>query len=259
MKKFYVIAAMALASLTASAQQTLTLSTYLGTNIAKYEGMTKNVTINRQMFKGWNTICLPVSMSAAEVCEAFGNDCRLEKLVGVESVGNDIKLNFQDCMKEGIMANRPYILYFNKENQSVRITLKDALIKNQVPSVSFNAGNGTVVTFSGTNSQMEATGLYGILAKDNAEASFVNVDTATNGFYATRCFIELSTGNMATLSVNHIGEGEVTAISSVVKAGERADVYNVSGVKIAEKASISEINSLEKGVYVVKGKKIAVK
>lgn len=257
MKKFYVIAMMALATLTASAQS-LTISTYAGTDVTKHNGQTKNVNINRYLFKGWNTICLPFSMTAEEVTETFGTDCKLETLVGVENDGANIKLNFQDCKSTGLEANHPYILYYNKESKSVKFTAEKT-IKSGKASISFNDENGVEVTFSGTSQKKNAEGLYGILAKDNAEAEFVNVDNTTSGFYATRCYVQLSTGNNTILKTNHIAAGDITAIKNVVKAGERVDVYNISGVKVASNATISDVNKLNKGVYVVKGKKIAVK
>lgn len=257
MKKLFFLAALTIASLTASAQETLNVSTYEGTDVTKHVGKTKKVNMNRYLFKGWNTICLPFSMTPAEVVEAFGEDCRLEALVGVEKEGEDIKLNFQDCKQTGIDANYPYILYYNKESKSVKFSA-DKTIKSGKASISFKDNSGIEVTFAGASSKKNAQGLYGILAKDNADAAFVNVDIATNGFYATRCYIKLSNGNNTILKTNHI-DGDVTSISNVMKSNERADVYNISGVKVASSASISDINGLNKGIYVVKGKKIAVK
>lgn len=261
MKKFYIMAVMALASLTASAQQTLTLSTYAGTDISKYDGLRKNVTVSRYVFQGWNTISLPFSMTTEEVKAAFGNDCRLETLVGVENDGNNnLKLNFQDCLSQGIKANQPYILHYTGESTTVKVVAENATIKNAPASVSFDSNNGVKVTFAAAKVKTEPAGLYGILAKDNSEAAFVSVgELVTNGFYATRCYIQVSNGTSAILSANHLGAGDITAINNVMKAGERADVYNVSGVKVASMATISDVNSLNKGVYVVKGKKIAVK
>lgn len=259
MKKFYIIAMMALTSLAASAQQTLTLSTYTGTDLAKFDGQTKNVKVSRYVFKGWNTICMPFDMTAEELNASFGNDCRLETLVGIENDGTQFKLNFQDCKSKGVKANMPYILYYTGETKTVSFTIENATIKNANQTVNFKDHNGVEVVFSGTKVKLDSKGLYGIYAKDNAEAAFVNVDDAANGFYATRCFIQLSNGNSTLLTSNHIGEGDITAITSVMKSGEKADVYNISGVKIATNASIKDINNLNKGVYVVKGKKIAVK
>ena len=106
----------------------------------------------------------------------------------------------------------------------------------------------------GVPQKTDGAGLYGILARDNAEATFVSADDVTNGFFATRCFVQVSNGNKTPLLTHHIGEGEVTGINNIAVAGERVDVYNVSGVKVADR-----IDGLQPGVYVVKGRKVMVK
>jgi effector-binding domain-containing protein len=255
MKKLLLMVAFALGCISASAQQTLTLSTYKGTDLSKYDGQTMNVSVSRYLFTGWNTISLPFAMSEEQVNEVFGSDCKLEKLVGVENDGMDVKLNFQDCKKEGIKANTPYILYYTGENGSKQFTAENVLIINGISSVVFTAeGTGETVTMAGAQQQTEPQGLYGILAKANSEASFVNVDATTNGFYATRCYVQMSNGNFTQLKTNHIAAGEVTSITSVAKAGEKVEVYNLSGVKVAD-----SIDGLQPGIYVINGKTVVVK
>ena len=63
MKKFYLIAIMAALTMTASAQQKLNISTYSGTDLARYDGVECNVSMNRYLFNGWNTIALPFDMT----------------------------------------------------------------------------------------------------------------------------------------------------------------------------------------------------
>ena len=254
MKKLLLVAALALGCISASAQQRLTLSTYMGTDLAKYEGQTLNVTVSRYLFNGWNTISLPFSLTEAQLNDAFGSDCRLEKLVGVENDGMNLKLNFQNCKSEGIKANTPYILHYTGESGSKSFTAENAEILGGTSALTFTAaGSGETVTMAAATKKMAAQGLYGILAKDNAEAAFVNVDNTTNGFYATRCYVKLSNGNSTLLTTNHIGD-EVTSIKSIVKPNEKVDIYNLSGVKVAD-----SVEGLQKGIYVVKGKTVLVK
>lgn len=255
MKKFLLMAAFALGCMSASAQQTLTLSTYKGTDLSKYEGQTLNVSVNRYLFTGWNTISLPFSMTEAQVNEAFGSDCKLERLVGVENDGSNIKLNFQNCKSEGIKANVPYILNYTGESGSRRFVTESTSIIDADASLTFTAeGTGETVTMACAKQQQAAQGLYGILARNNAEAAFVNVDATTNGFYATRCYVQLSNGNSTLLTTNHIAE-DITAITAITTpTNERVEVYNLSGVKVAD-----NLKGLQKGIYVVKGKKVMVK
>lgn len=260
MKKLFFIAALALGCVTASAQKTLSLSTYSGTDLQKYDNKTMNVYVSRYVFKGWNTISLPFNVSKEQINEVFGNDCRLEKLAGVENDGMDIKMNFVDCKEEGIKANVPYILHYTGESTNKSFTVENATILNAEASVNFTVANtGETVTFGAAQKHQSAEGLYGILAKDNADAAFVNVDNTSTGFYATRCFIKLSSGNSTMLTSKHFTEGELTSINSVVKANEKVNVYNVSGVVVAKDATANDINNLAPGVYVVKSKKIMVK
>ena len=166
-----------------------------------------------------------------------------------------VKLNFQNCKSEGIKANTPYILHYMGESGSKKFVAQNAEVSDDESAITFTAeGTGETVTMAAARMQTGAEGLYGILAKDNDEASFVNVNEISNGFYATRCYVKLSGGNTTMLSTNHIDEGEVASISSIAKANERVEVYNLSGVKVAD-----NVKGLKKGIYVVKGKTVMVK
>ena len=255
MKKLLLMAALALGCLSASAQKTLTLSTYKGTDVEKYDGQTMNVSVSRYIFKGWNTISFPFAMSAEKVNEVFGSDCKLEKLVGIENDGTNVILNFQDCKEKGILANVPYILYYYGENESKQFTVENALIEAGSSSVAFTAeGSGETVTMAGVGHQLSPLGRYGILAKANFEASFVNVNETTSDFYATRCYVEMSSGNSTPLKTNHLAANETTSIKSVANTNDKVEVFNLSGIKVAD-----SIEGLEPGIYVINGRTVAVK
>lgn len=258
MKKFYFIVALTMASLGANAQEKVTISTYNGTSVEKFDGQVCNVTVNRYIFNGWNTIALPFSVSAEEMDEVFGSDCKLERLVSVENVGNDLQLNFQDCKASGIQANTPYILYFTGETGNKKLT-KETTLFSAPSSVSFTTRQGEVVTMSGVGAKTAGVGFYGILARDNAEAQFTKVDASLSGFLATRCYIQLSSETDAKLVTNHLAAGETTSIQAITKTGETVDVFTTNGVRVASKLSAAEVNNLRPGIYVVKGQKVIVK
>lgn len=259
MKKLLTIAAVLISALSANAQS-VSLSTYAGTDIAKYDNQVLNVSVSRYMFNGWNTISLPFAMTTEQVNATFGSDCTLETLVGAErDMNGDIKLCFEECKSKGIEANKPYIIKYNGESGSVRFNVEGATLLNADAAVSFTTQDGVVVTFAAAKMKKDANGLYGILAKDNGEASFVNVNDVATGFYATRCSISLSTGNSSKLYSYHFSEGEVTNIASVVNNSECVDVFNISGVCVARGINASQIARLNQGVYVVNGKKIYVR
>ncbi len=259
MKKFYLIAIMALSVMAVNAQQKLSLSTYNGTNIEKYAGEECAVTAYRYVFAGWNTVSLPFAMNESELNELFGSDCKLERLVGVESTGNTLTLSFQDCKSHGIEANVPYILYYTGESKMMKIA-KTALIEQGESKLTFSAkGSGQTVTMHGAQKHLTGEGMYGVLARDNSEATFTLVDSNTSGFYATRCYIEVDGLNPQTLLTRHLGANDVLSINDVMTSNEKVDVYTISGSKVGSKMSASDLKRLQPGIYVVNGQKVAVK
>lgn len=262
MKKILLTAALAVATLAASAQS-LYISTYAGSNLAKYDGQTRNITMSRSIFKGWNTISLPFAMSEAQVNEYFGSDCRLEKFVGVESNGSATTMLFQDVKAEGIAANTPYILYFTGDNKVVNLNIPEVTIYSASSNISFTTVNGMTISMNGANFSLDSNNRYGILAKDNDEASFVNVANLNTKFYATHCYVEVSNFDEAktndlVLATRHIGAGsEATAISKVVaSADELIDVYNEAGQLVTAGIKARNFASLAKGLYIVNGVKV---
>jgi hypothetical protein len=259
MKKFYLIAIMAVATLTASAQQSVNISTYGGTNMQKYDGTECKVNVNRYIFNGWNTIAMPFEMTETELNETFGSDCKLEKLVAAESDASGMKIFFQDCKAEGIQANTPYILYYTGETGNKNIN-KTAIVSAGEAAISVNAkGSNEMVTMAAAQQHISGAGLYGVLAVDNSDAKFVAVDETKGGFYATRCFMKLETGNSTSLTTIHLAAGEITGISEIAKTNKRVDVYNISGQKVASGIKAAELNNMQPGIYVVNGQKVLVK
>lgn len=260
MKKLLVIAAMAALSLGVQAQEKLILSTYNGTNLAKYDGKMCNITVNRYVFTGWNTVALPFSMSEQELNDVFGSDCRLERLFSAEDNDmNGVTLNFIDCKQSGLEANTPYMLYYTGEAGNKKI-VKQAEVTQGQATLTFTTQSGEKVTMEGAQTQTEGQGLYGVLARDNSEVRFVSVGMEnTTGFYATRCYIRLSSGTSKLLTAQHIGYGEATSINAIARQDELVDVYNTAGAKVASQIPANQVNNLHNGLYIVKGQKILVK
>ena len=257
MRKFYFIMAFAISAMAVNAQQVLNLSTSNGSNLQKYDGQVCKVNVNRYVFNGWNTISLPFDLSESELSEAFGSDCRLEKLVGVDANGGSVSLFFQDCKTEGIKANVPYILYYSGENGSKRIS-KETLVTQGEAILEYHVGS-EYVQMAAAQKACKGTGLYGILAADNSEAKFVAVDDAKGGFHATRCYIKLDSGNDMPLVTYHLAVGETTSISAITANNGKVDVYNIAGQKVASGISAAQMQKLQPGIYVVNGQKVLVK
>ena len=258
MKKIYLIIAMAVSALAVNAQ-VLNLSTYNGTDLNKYDGKEYMVNVNRHVFSGWNTLALPFAMSESELNDVFGSDCRLEKLIGAEEVNGKVTLFFQDCKSAGVEANVPYILYYTGETGNAKIA-KNTLIQNVEAVLSYDVkGSSDVVSMVGTKKHFDGNGVYGVLAADNSDAKFVAVDESLNGFYATRCYVRLESGNGKLLATQHLAANEATSINNIVNNKTKVDVYTISGQKVATGINAAQVNKLQPGIYVVNGQKIVVK
>lgn len=258
MKKILLVAVAMVCAMSASAQQRVYLNTYSGTNVQRFDGQECMVTAPRYVCKGWNTVALPFALTEDELNEAFGSDCRLERLVGAEAFDGRVVVDFQDCKAGGLQPNTPYILYYSGEN-GTKMLKKLAVVENAPATTRVMVvGTGDELTMQGAQAQVPSEGKYGILAKDNAEATFVNVNTVPGGFAATRCFITLSSGNDMPLVTRHLGD-EATGIENIAAKGELVDVYTIGGKRVATQVSAAQVNSLHQGVYVVKGRKVIVK
>ncbi|MCR5199163.1 MAG: hypothetical protein K6D55_10340 [Prevotella sp.] len=259
MKKLFIIAAMAALTLGAQAQERLLLSTYNGTNLNRYDGKVCNVTVNRLLYTGWNTLSLPFSMTEQELNDAFGSDCRLERLASAEDNAQGITLNFVNCKAGGLQANTPYMLYFSGETATKKI-IKETEVSNAPSVITLTTPNGETVTMSGVQKHIDGEGLYGVMARDNSEVKFVSVgQEKTSGFYATRCHIRLSSGTNKLLTAQHLGYGEATSINAIANSDELVDVYTAAGTKVASQIRAAEVSNLRPAIYIVKGQKILVK
>lgn len=212
MKKVLLSLALAMGALTMNAQ--MSISTIGGTDISRYDGQVKDIVANRMMVNGWNTLSLPFDMTAQQLDENFGSDCQLEQLVGVDKKGNTIYLYFQDVKDGGVKANTPYLLHYTGTSANVRMVVPGVTLTNGNSKVSFATNDGTLVTMGGVGKSVDGAGLYGIRVTDNNEAKFVDVSAIGSQFYATRCYVQLSTGTNATLETRHLSK-DVTAINGV--------------------------------------------
>lgn len=238
MKKIILSLALAVSAITMNAQ--MRISTINGSDLTRYDGQVKDIVANRTMANGWNTLSLPFDMTVQQLNDNFGSDCRLEQLVGVEKKGGIIYLDFQDVKDGGLKANTPYILYYTGTTENLRLAVSSATIVSGNSSTSFMASDGTVVTMNGVNKVQEGAGVYGIRMIDNNEAKFVDVTAIGSHFYATRCFIQLSSGTNETLVTRHLASG-TTAVNGI-SADENIDGKFVESNKVVIRKNGNKFN-----------------
>ena len=82
-------------------------------NVSELQVADQTVQISRYLFAGYNTICLPMTLSAEQL-QAAAKDVRVERLAAIKQEGSTLNLYFVDCTDEGIQAGLPYLIYSPK-------------------------------------------------------------------------------------------------------------------------------------------------
>ena len=215
----------------------------------------QTVQLNRYFFAGYNTLCLPFSLTAEQVAAA-AKDLKIECLVGIKQEGDILNLYFVECTADGIQAGIPYLIY-SPISQYMRVKNTDVLnFDSEVKAVCMADDKGNVVTFGSSWESIEKAGRYGIPAKQDVtplESVLLKTD-ADKIFLPTRC--GFSWDNQAPtaneLKIRHAASmGDVTAILGVNQDDSSdGDYYNLQGQKVSKDA---------KGIRVQEGKKTVVK
>lgn len=266
MKKITLALLTMLAMQTASAQSTkyvFTSGQALNTKPLTEAG--QSFQLNRTLLAGYNTICLPVSLSAEQL-QTAAKDVQVERLVSIQQEGEVLNLYFMDCTKEGIQAGVPYLIYTpivqNLKAKSEFCGAVDLDIKN----ITLNDDNGNQVTFNSSWSAIQAEGRYGIPAQQDAyilESILIRTD-ADKTFLPTRCGFTWNKQSVTatSLKIKHVTSmaGIETSIAKLQAEGSKVDVYDTKGALVKKQTTVSDaISTLPTGIYVIGGEKIAVK
>ena len=205
-----------------------------------------NVTLNRTLKAGkWNTFCVPFDMSVDE----FES---VKQLTAYEERSDALILKFTNV--DTIKAGVPYIVKVRGEENVNQLIVNSTIVKSAIPqTVTIN----DVVSMTGNyDSGKVPQGTYFISNNifyyaDQADAvnlkgyrAYINYASSVN--QVNRMLIEID-GE----------ETEIYEIEGLNIMTEVVDVYTLSGVKIRSGVSASKaLVGLEKGIYIVNGKKV---
>ncbi len=218
--------------------------------------------------KGWNSIILPVDMTAAQVVEAFGKDTQLAEFDRLEN--NWIKFSTVHVAADGVLLhkNTPYIIYPTKEpgNYSYTIGGVTKILDDHV-----YVANG--INYEDQTSELEHTvngigmtytGSYNnktVVSADSYMFSKGNL-VHTNKEHtvkAYRCWLkeDAPSGRMLMFSLDGNGLDGTTGIQVIEenKQNTNTGIYNLGGVRM----NTNNIDKLPKGVYVVNNKVVVKK
>lgn len=239
---------------------------YTGAKMLLHRTFTKNATNDN---KGWNSIILPVDMTAAQVKEAFGEGVQMAEFDRLEN--NWIKFSTVNVAADGVVLhkNTPYIIYPTKEplgNYSYTIDGVTKILDGHVYVANgINYDNETSeleYTVKGTG--MTYTGSYDsktVVSADSYMFSKGNL-VHTNKEHtvkAYRCWLkeDAHSGRMLMFSLDGNGLDGTTGIHVIEenKQNTNTGIYNLGGVRM----NTNNVDKLPKGVYVVNNKVVVKK
>ncbi len=233
----------------------------------------------------WNTICLPFAMSAAQITEAFGEGAEVADFSGCGAVmveneeGDDvltgIHLNFQTVSE--MNAHHPYLIKvkdpisyengFSVDNVDI-LSIDDddsdggsieVRYKRRIGSTNKTIKNYFNANYSPTESLGDEDNVV-FLSKNRLYIAHGNSTLkGFRGYFVLgdlNAYIEESGILESGANISIMIDDVATDIQSVaIASNTNQGIYDLQGRKLNSK----NVNTLQKGVYVVNGKKITVK
>lgn len=240
--------------------------TYNNAKMLLHRTFTKNADNDK---KGWNSIILPVDMTAAQVKEAFGEGVQLAKFNALED--NWIKFSTVDVAGENVVLkkNTPYIIYPTKEplgNYSYTIDGVTQILDGPVyvaNGIDYD-GQTSDLTHTVNGVGMSYTGSYSNPTTVSADSYMFSkgdlIHTIkSHDVKAYRCWLkeDMHTGKMLMFSLDGNGMGGTTGIHVIEenKHNTNTGIYNLGGVRM----NTNNVDKLSKGVYIVNNKVVVKK
>lgn len=240
--------------------------TYTNATMLLHRTFTKNATNDK---KGWNSIILPVDMTAAQVKEAFGEGVQMAKFDRLEN--NWIKFSTVDVAADGVVLhkNTPYIIYPTKEplgNYSYTINgvtetldghvyVANGINYDDQTSELEHTVNGIGMTYTGSYSNPTTVSADSYMFS-KGDLIHTNKEHEVKAY---RCWLkeDMHTGKMLMFSLDGNGIDGTTSIHVIEenKQNTNTGIYNLGGVRM----NTNNVNKLSKGVYIVNNKVLVKK
>ncbi len=234
----------------------------------------------------WNTLCLPFSMSAAQIAASSLNGATIKELSSSSNLASNgtMTLTFTtvydatEAPNGGIVAGKPYIVKWKSASGSVsNPTFPNVAVSSSSPTASTftnNANTGGSCQFVGQYAPFEivSNDVVSLGANQGYLNEIILLSTGSRLGYSTsertkangkalKCFRAHfyvpanSDGTGARAFVMDFGDGEQTGILNAftdAKDAENGRIYTLDGRLVESLPSA-------KGVYIINGKKVIVK
>lgn len=214
----------------------------------------QTITLDRKVYEGWNTFCVPFALTQAQLEEAYGSGAVAKYLESVTTDGENATLHFTPEEEGGIEANKAYLLYLTADVMEAKTFSGVTLEPAGTCTTPVSDENGDVYTFQGilkpTTLETDDTQYF----LNSLGTNFVLPSNSTSAMKATRAYITVPAAS-ATAQGRHYSfdfNGTTTGIDNVNISGlEDGAWYTISGIRVNRPAA--------KGVYIHNGRKVIVK
>lgn len=206
-------------------------SVYNDIRIAAANGGTGDVTITRNIAAGqWNTLCLPFSMTAAQVTETFGTGTKLANFTSYDATTKELTMT----SATDITAGQPCMIWVETAVGEAK-TISGVTYSSADPVVAQND-----VTFQGTyQSGNIPAGAYFVSANNLYQSNGSSTIKPFRGYFT------------APEGARLLFADDATGIASIIQSTTRHEVYDLQGRKVNGKP--------QKGLYIIDGKKHTIK
>lgn len=214
----------------------------------------QTVTLDRKVYSGWNTFCVPFALTQTQLEEAYGSGAVAKYLSGVTTDGAAATLHFTPEEGGGIEANKAYLLYLTADVTKPKTFSGVTLQPAGTCTTTVTAADGGDYTFQGilTPTALETNDRQYFL--NSAGTAFVLPRADSSPMKATRAYIIVPApaGSAQGRQYSFDFNGTTTAIDNVTISGmEDGAWYTISGIRVNRPAA--------KGVYIHNGRKVIVK
>lgn len=211
-----------------------------------------NVTLDRKLGEKWNTIVLPFALTETQVTEMFGEGTKVAAYKGSTVNGDHVTLNFEE--QTSMVANTPYMIKPGS-NASYKVN-----------GVVLESASGLKKVEDANNNGIDFVGNYttGKTLQQNSFFISNNMFYRASGQEKMKAYratfqVPSTMSGAKTMNTVFVGEGgSVTAIDDVQVSPQASfDVYHINGMLVKKNAI--DLNGLDKGIYIINGKKYVVK
>ena len=214
----------------------------------------QTVTLDRYLYSGWNTFCVPFALTQTQLEEAYGSGAVAKYLSDVTTGAEGATLHFTPENGGGIEANKAYLLYLTADVMEAKTFSGVTLEPAGKCTTTVTAADGGDYTFQGilvpTTLATNDTQYF----LNSAGTAFVLPRADSSPMKATRAYIIVPTpaGSAQGRQYNFDFNGTTTAIDNVTTSGmEDGAWYTISGIRVNRPTA--------KGVYIHNGRKVIVK